>query len=1198
MPEDGTAHDSPDVTPVIDKQPASPDVFMLYNSKQAGVGQVVEGLRARGISVWYSVDSLGAGDDWDKRETRALDAALTAVALVGQEGWGAYQQSYTERAVAMDKLVIPAVLIDANAQDFGRASGLFHRVKRVHFKAADDPEALAEIVNAVRRRKPSQESGRHVADEARVKKLRPEVILRQLMSSDPDDRELMLDELARLATERDLAPLLADEMDRGLGAVASDTTKVEIRATLAEALGITLARSGELREAALRGWDLPHAQFRFAAGVFRVRSDAEVTTLYGSIQPLEPRVAELVAAVRERHEHARVEHLRRLLLEDPALALEMLRVVAVPQLALDLLALLSRQATVPAIVALSHPELARSVVEVLGEDAHFQQLMSVLCQVADFKQRFVFARILRLLSAFPEAKVKSALTALIDASPSSAAGAQLLFDGLDDDRFVVAGFRSEGRDDTPDDLGVATDVQTLCSVILSRDVSPPLSIGLFGDWGAGKSFFMDRLQKRIEAMCREVEQANRQARFHARVAHIRFNTWHYIDANLWASLVSHIMEGLVRAVARDGKSEEEQREVDAKKEAEVRKALVAELETTKQIKRDVVQDKQRAVQERFQVQSQLTLFAQERANRQVRLTEIRLTDFWSAIRKDPNVQEGMQAVKVLGLPKVMGSLSDLEATVNEAHSLAGRARAVLLELPKPTNAFALVVLVVVLLVVGPVAMWLTEQLHAKHQVLVTFLGTPLQVVAALAAAANALRKPLQAANAGLTKLGEAKERALDLLEAQRERKSDQEVRLERELNELSSKETNASKQLSEADVKIRGLEDKLREIDDGQSLSKYLLERMQTDDYRRHLGLVSTIRRDFEKLAALLDSAAKTTNTKPFERIVLYVDDLDRCPAARVLEVLQAVHLLLAFKLFVVVVGVDPRWLMHSLERSYSAFRVGGRRRGREWLTTPQNYLEKIFQIPFHLKPMEQHGFERLMTTLLPVTDGAVSAPAGSASHGTPRVPEAGAHALATPLGSPPASVPTASSVPSPTAPAPASAAPVVSRLPPHTAAPPAPKVNYAALRICVQERDYATYLLRFIPSPRAANRFSNVYRLLKARLPDREQLAAFEGTPAAPGDFRAVMLLLGIMTAFPESAARVFGRLLAASAQQSSAHFFGDAERAGVVAQDREAFAQCVAPLLGDVPHALKTFSDWTPQVARFSFNAGRALSERSAPL
>jgi len=49
----------------------------------------------------------------------------------------------------------------------------------------------------------------------------------------------------------------------------------------------------------------------------------------------------------------------------------------------------------------------------------------------------------------------------------------------------------------------------------------------------------------------------------------------------------------------------------------------------------------------------------------------------------------------------------------------------------------------------------------------------------------------------------------------------------------------------------------------------------------------------------------------PFKRIVLYIDDGDRCPPDKVVEVLQAVHMLLAFRLFV---AVDVRWVATSLE--------------------------------------------------------------------------------------------------------------------------------------------------------------------------------------------------------------------------------------------------------------------------------------------
>ena len=49
---------------------------------------------------------------------------------------------------------------------------------------------------------------------------------------------------------------------------------------------------------------------------------------------------------------------------------------------------------------------------------------------------------------------------------------------------------------------------------------------------------------------------------------------------------------------------------------------------------------------------------------------------------------------------------------------------------------------------------------------------------------------------------------------------------------------------------------------------------------------------------------------------MLYIDDLERCEPDQVVQVLQAVHLLLAMELFVVVVGVDPRWLLRSLQET------------------------------------------------------------------------------------------------------------------------------------------------------------------------------------------------------------------------------------------------------------------------------------------
>ena len=110
------------------------------------------------------------------------------------------------------------------------------------------------------------------------------------------------------------------------------------------------------------------------------------------------------------------------------------------------------------------------------------------------------------------------------------------------------------------------------------------------------------------------------------------------------------------------------------------------------------------------------------------------------------------------------------------------------------------------------------------------------------------------------------------------------------------------------------------------------------------------------------------------DRIALYIDDLDRCPPQRVVEVLEAVHLILAVPVFVVILAVDPRWLLQSLRLHYSELlpqRTAADKRGDEvgaaWRSTPAHYLDKIIQVPFALRPMGESSVRSLIRGLLPV---------------------------------------------------------------------------------------------------------------------------------------------------------------------------------------------------------------------------------------
>ena len=56
----------------------------------------------------------------------------------------------------------------------------------------------------------------------------------------------------------------------------------------------------------------------------------------------------------------------------------------------------------------------------------------------------------------------------------------------------VAGFRPDAVKGT-DQLNIRREAMTLAMVLVHEDVEPPISVGLFGDWGGGKSFFMSEM---------------------------------------------------------------------------------------------------------------------------------------------------------------------------------------------------------------------------------------------------------------------------------------------------------------------------------------------------------------------------------------------------------------------------------------------------------------------------------------------------------------------------------------------------------------------------------------------------------------------------------------------------------------------------------------------------------------------------------
>lgn len=472
-----------------------------------------------------------------------------------------------------------------------------------------------------------------------------------------------------------------------------------------------------------------------------------------------------------------------------------------------------------------------------------------------------------------------------------------------------AGFLADGTTGE-DRLGVDRDVDTLSDIVMAQEVSPPLAIGLFGDWGIGKSFFMSRMYDRIEALAAMSTRARTEGQptaYCGSVCQVRFNAWHYVDANLWASLTGTIMDRLAEQLD----------------DAAAGRAL-ADLPSAQDQRQHLEMRRRAATRQLAEATDDL-----------LRQEPIGLRDVLGA---EPVVAEAQSAVsKALSNAGVPPEGLDLRAVTQEARGTFGR---FFVLLRRGTWATRLLLAALVLLAVaGPAGAIVAARLHGT-------LAAVATAVAPLIIAGLGLSKVIGRAKPALAK-AEAVVRTID---EQRQ----EPIRVRREA---------LRRQIERYEDEIRTLGVRIDLLEEAGSVRSFAADRSAGDDYRRHEGLVAVVRRDLEELSRRLSGSTDV------ERIVLYIDDLDRCPPGRVVDVLQAVNLLLAFPLFVVVVGVDARWLTRSLEQHYREV-LGGAAEDGDWSSTPQNYLEKIFQLSVNLPALTDDGYTNLVRdTLLPDVD-------------------------------------------------------------------------------------------------------------------------------------------------------------------------------------------------------------------------------------
>jgi KAP family P-loop domain len=739
-------------------------------------------------------------------------------------------------------------------------------------------------------------------------------------------------------------------------------------------------------------------------------------------------------------------------------------------------------------------------------------------------------------------------------------------------------------------LGIGPSVRAFASLFASQDLVPPLSVGLFGDWGSGKSFFMRKLRQRVDGLSETARKRRREGRatvLLGDIVQVEFNAWHYAEVNLWASLVTHIFDTLNRHFSP-------QEELKDRWEA-----LIRRLDEANSLQADS--------------QGMLRQAEEDLAATRERLRESRLglgqavSSLWQSF--DAGTKRDLESVAgQLGLAGAEELADELVRHRAEVHQIAERmaifrqAAVRGLGSVDVIKRYAVVVLAVGL-VFGVVLLAANgaDSLAATIQSLVkAAASTALVLGGVIAWLGSALQK-------GSTAVATLQRVEAAIREQLQKSPQGSAVREAEHAVQLARDEVEARQR------KVSEVRSQVESLRPSRWLSDFLRERASSSDYHKYLGLTAIVRRDFEKLHELmtqapisvdldardvvvenvgdtekLDLAAfvprlnkvlmgrdvpvdverrtlapddggiwrilEMGNARRIEvprhgdglrkcvvsydgpridRIVLYIDDLDRCPPLRVVEVLEAVHLLLALPLFVVVVGVDVRWVTRSLELQYHDLwrrsEYAGGTNSDIKAATPRDYLEKIFQVPFWLPPLDPTRTGKMLAGLLEAGSPA-SEPVRAAANpiGQPTGIDGGA-----PIGAAPAAVRTPSDqgrLPAEQAGS-GSAEEVGSRRQQPDTRDDGLDADTTAARLVLNrsEIDLITEQAPLVGrSPRAVKRFVNTYRLIRAAVPTAD-LAGFLGTPDVPGRNRIVIRLLGLAIGHPERAAELEREILTA---------------------------------------------------------------------
>jgi len=557
--------------------------------------------------------------------------------------------------------------------------------------------------------------------------------------------------------------------------------------------------------------------------------------------------------------------------------------------------------------------------------------------------------------------------------------------------------------DGPDQLNIVHEVRALADAIALKAMEPPLVVGVFGGWGAGKSFVLHLIEQQLqERRCEGIGEGDEGLDNYPFIGHpylVHFDAWTYAKGNLWASLMQTTLVeldrqmSLERALAKDPDFDwrapspvwkllwqlsDKQREIFSKSDLG-KEALKKANEFTQSGSSGGLWTEL----EKLRVKEKQQLITEEDALRQLREKQSLAR---RELEEEVDEELSVEARRVAWMP-VWNELKDLVKGNFDASGVTtfdDMVKAVpalkklalgIRNLSLPAAVFMLVAIVGGFIVANlqPVLEW-----YGPIAGIVVAMGAPvLRAWEWFEQRRNAYEQQLAIAQASKDKL--------------RQQRIDEYIEISSEYS-FGKQVADLERDIGEKEATVERIRSRLGITGQARSLNEFLKTRIEEGLYQKELGLLDQIQSDIQELSdTLLPAKArgvmvreKTDELFPRgdPRVVLFIDDLDRCPPDKVVEVLEAAQLLVKTHLFVVIIAIDVRYVTRALENEYKGVLV------RSGEPSGLDYIEKIIQIPYRVRTVSAPAVRKYLHSQMDIDEKiAIETAAGEEQAQQPGLP-------------------------------------------------------------------------------------------------------------------------------------------------------------------------------------------------------------------